>query len=81
MLAFFSSLSLLGATEAILGLIGLFLTDQWQGNSTGVAIGLFGVVVTAVIALLFWNLFSKETRTWVWSKSTTVTQQSNAATS
>ena len=80
MLAFFSSLSLLGATEAILGLIGLLLTDQWQDNSTGVAVGLFGVVVTAVIALLFWNLFSKETRTWVWSKSTAATSESTADT-
>lgn len=81
LLAFFSSLSLLGATEAILDLIGLFLTDQWRDNSIDVAVGLFGVIVAAVIALLFWNLFSKETRTWVWSKSTTVTQESNAATS
>ena len=81
MLAFFSSLSLLGATEAILRLITLFLTDQWQDNSTGVALGLFGVAVSAVIALLFRNLFSKETRTWVWSKSTSVTQESNAAVS
>ena len=79
LLAFFSSLSLLGATEAILGLIGLFLTDQWQ-DSTGVAVGLFGVVVTAIIALLFRNLFSKETRTWVWSKLTAATPESTAAT-
>ena len=81
MLAFFSSFSLLGATEAILDLIGLFLTNQWRENSIDVAVGLFGVIVTAVIALLFRNLFSKETRSWVWSKSTIATEQRNAAAS
>jgi hypothetical protein len=62
-------LSLLGATAASLDLIGLLLTGEWQDNSNGVAIGLFGVIVTAMISLLFRNLFSKEVRAWVWRKS------------
>jgi hypothetical protein len=67
LLAFFSSLALLGATEASLDLIRLLLTGEWQDNSTGVAIGLFGVMVTAIIILLFRNLFSKDVRVWVWN--------------
>jgi hypothetical protein len=67
LLAFFSSLALLGATAATMDLIGLLLTGEWQDNSTGVAIGLFGVIVTAMISLLFRNLFSKEVRAWVWN--------------
>ncbi|HKO62510.1 MAG TPA: hypothetical protein VJV03_15200 [Pyrinomonadaceae bacterium] len=80
MLAFFSSLSLLGGIEAILAMIRLLVTDEWQNNSTEIALGCCGVVVTAVIALLFRNLFSKEARSWVWSRSKTVTQQADAAT-
>lgn len=67
LLAFFSSLALLGAIEASLDLIRLLLTGEWQDNSTGVAIGLFGAIVIAIITLLFRNLFSREVRAWVWN--------------
>jgi membrane-associated HD superfamily phosphohydrolase len=79
LLAFFSSLSLLGAIEASIDLIGLLLTGEWQNNSTGVTIGLFGVIVTAIISLLFRNLFSKEVRVWVWS-SKPITEPSQVLT-
>ena len=79
LLAFFSSLSLLGAINTILELIGLLVHGEGEHNSTNVAIVASGLMVTGVIALLFYYLFAKETRDWVW-KPTSVASESNATT-
>lgn len=67
LLAFFSSVSLLRASEETLELVDLVVTGQWRDNSHAVALGLSGVLVIAAITLLFRNLYSKEVRSYVWS--------------